>query len=86
MKAVIIIISTIIAILLILYFLGVVKVEKYKVLNTILVPIKQPPKVVLCFTPGGLTAMSCIHGCLSSFYQKKRQVDANPSTNQTKLK
>ncbi len=77
MKAVIIITSTIIAILLTLYFLGVVKVEKYKVLNTILVPIKQPPKVALCFTPGGLTAMSCIHGCLSSFYQKKRQVDAN---------
>lgn len=74
---VIIITSTIIAILLILYFSGVVKVEKYKVLNTILLPIKQPPKVSLCLTSGGLTAMSMIHGCLSSFYQKKRQVVPN---------
>ena len=71
---IIIITSTIVTILLVLYFTGVIKMEKFQVPRA-LIPIKTKPKVALCFTSGGLAAMSCIHGSLSSFYQKKRLLD-----------
>jgi hypothetical protein len=73
---IIIITSTIVTILLVLYFTGFIKVEKFQVPRA-LIPIKTKPKLALCFTAGGLAAMSCIHGSISSFYQKKRLLDQN---------
>ncbi len=76
----IIITSTIIAVLLTLYFYGVIKIERFDKLTLsggklIPISVNLKPKVALSLSIGGIAAMSIHHGIFSSIFQKKRLVD-----------